>query len=45
MNAGYVAVTAYDNSGNEGPLSDEVRVEVERVSRLYLPLVLRKITS
>jgi len=41
MNVGYVAVTAYDNSGNESPLSEEVQVTVERVYKVYLPLVLR----
>lgn len=41
MDVGYVAITAYDNSGNESPLSDEVEVVVERVYPVYLPLTMR----
>lgn len=37
----FLAVLAYDSSGNEGPLSAEWEVAVERSYLLYLPLVLR----
>jgi hypothetical protein len=37
----YVAVAAYDSSGNEGPLSEEREVTVLRLRDVYLPLVLR----
>lgn len=38
----YLAVLAYDNSGNEGPLSGEIEVTVEMSFPVYLPLVLRQ---
>jgi hypothetical protein len=40
VNAGYAAVAAYDNSGNESPLSVEVKVAIHRED-IYLPLVKR----
>ena len=40
VNTGYIAVMAYDNSGNESQLSDAVRVAIYR-NPTYLPLVKR----
>jgi hypothetical protein len=42
MQVGYVAISAYDNSGNESALSREVQVMARLTYGVYLPVVQRR---